>query len=71
SKEVQVRLGHSSITTTMNVYGHLLPSLDEQLTSGLERTYREARREANVDQMWTKAPAEVVALPVASSAHTL
>ena len=35
------RLGHSSITITLNVYGHLFPNLDEALTDGLEVTYRQ------------------------------
>ena len=34
------RLGHSDITVTLNVYGHLLPSLEEQLTDGLDELYR-------------------------------
>ncbi len=34
------RLGHSSITVTLNTYGHLFPSLDQALTDGLETTYR-------------------------------
>lgn len=43
-KEIEMRLGHASITTTMNVYGHLLPSLDERLAAGLDHTYRSAKR---------------------------
>jgi len=39
-KEIQARLGHSSITTTMDRYGHLLPSLGSQLDEALDRTYR-------------------------------
>lgn len=33
----------ASITTTMNVYGHLLLSLDERLVQGLEEVYRKAK----------------------------
>ncbi len=43
AKEIQVRLGHASIITTMNVYGHLLPSLDERLSRGLDQTYRQTK----------------------------
>jgi integrase len=43
-KEIQMRLGHSSITTTMNVCGHLLPSLDQRLSEGLDEMYRTARQ---------------------------
>ncbi len=37
SKAIQERLGHSSITVTLNTYGHLFPSLDEALTERLEK----------------------------------
>jgi Phage integrase family len=40
---VMQRLGHSSITVTMNTYGHLFPELDEALTQGLDAAYRAAR----------------------------
>ncbi|MDQ3680268.1 MAG: hypothetical protein M3378_06955, partial [Actinomycetota bacterium] len=36
------RLGHSSITVTMNTYGHLFPALEEALTDGLDRAFRAA-----------------------------
>jgi integrase len=45
-KEIQARLGHSSITTTMDRYGHLLPSLGFQLDANLEAVFWEARRSA-------------------------
>jgi integrase len=38
-KAIMERLGHSSIQVTLDRYGHLLPSLDEALTDGLEATY--------------------------------
>jgi integrase len=41
---IKERLGHSSITVTLDQYGHLLPSLDEALTDGLDRTFRDALR---------------------------
>lgn len=40
AKEIQERLGHSTIRLTFDRYGHLLPSLDERLRSGLEDVYR-------------------------------
>lgn len=58
-KAVQARLGHASITTTLNTYGHLLPSLEEQLTEGLENAYREA----DGDQMGTSEGRAVIDLP--------
>jgi hypothetical protein len=42
---MQERLGHSSITVTLDRYGHLFPSLDAALTEGLEITYRSALAE--------------------------
>jgi integrase len=35
-KVIQNRLGHSSITVTLDTYGHLLPSLDEEVADSLE-----------------------------------
>lgn len=49
------RLGHSSIQVTLDRYGHLLPSLDETLTDGLEATSRTsltARADARRDRPW-------------------
>lgn len=46
-KEIQARLGHSSITTTLDRYGHLFPSLDERLRSGLDATFRQAAKAAS------------------------
>jgi integrase len=34
-KAIQVRLGHASITTTLNTYGHLFPSFDVELAERL------------------------------------
>ncbi len=39
---IKERLGHSSITVTLDQYGHLFPSINEALTEGLDATYREA-----------------------------
>jgi integrase len=43
-KAIQERLGHSSITVTLDRYGHLFPKLDETLTSRLDDLYRSASR---------------------------
>lgn len=51
------RLGHSSIQVTLDRYGHLLPSLDEALTEGLESTYR-----ASVETRRAAAPPTVTPL---------
>jgi integrase len=41
-KEIQERMGHSTIRLTFDRYGHLFPSLDSRLREGLERTFRDA-----------------------------
>jgi integrase len=53
-KVIQERLGHSSIMVTMDVYGHLFPSLNEALTERLDEVFRAARRPA------TEKPTETV-----------
>ncbi len=47
-KEIQARLGHSSITTTLDRYGHLFPSLDERLRVGLDDLYRASQAAPSV-----------------------
>ncbi len=41
-KIIQERLGHASITTTMNRYGHLFDGLDATLIDGLDAAHDEA-----------------------------
>ncbi|MGH2717991.1 MAG: hypothetical protein ACRDJU_05375 [Actinomycetota bacterium] len=36
-------MGHASITTTLNVYGHLWPSLGAQLDDRIEAVHQEAQ----------------------------
>lgn len=43
-KAIAELLGHSTITVTLDRYGHLFPSLAEALAEGLDRTYRETPR---------------------------
>jgi integrase len=45
AKAIQARMGHSSVTITLDRYGHLLPSLDDQIADGLDRMYRLAAAE--------------------------
>jgi integrase len=42
-KAIMARMGHASITTTFNTYGHLLPSLDVELADRLDERRAEAR----------------------------
>lgn len=57
-KAVQVHLGHSSISVTMDRYGHLFPSDMEALAAALDGV----RSEALADQMRTKRGPDVVEL---------
>jgi len=41
-KAIQERLGHSSITVTLDRYGHLFPKLNEALTAQLDELHQEA-----------------------------
>jgi hypothetical protein len=42
-KVIQERLGHSSVRTTMDVYGHVLPGTHDALTTKLDDTFSESR----------------------------
>jgi integrase len=59
-KEIQARLGHASITTTLNTYGRLWPSLGAQLDERIDSVHWEAR--ANVASMWPVGGPAVVPL---------
>jgi integrase len=43
---VKERLGHESITTTIDIYGHLLPSVDAALMDGLGELFDNAQKNA-------------------------
>jgi integrase len=53
-KEIQARLGHASITTTLDRYGHLFPSLGSQLDESLEVAFREARSSRGTSKQTVK-----------------
>jgi integrase len=64
---VMKRLGHSSITVTMNTYGHLFPALEEALTDRLDAAYRN-ETESGVARVWHDASADVaLAVPIAGA----
>lgn len=52
-KVIQSRLGHSSITTTLDTYGHLFDGLDEAAADRLDQVFADS----HVDTMWTLAGA--------------
>ncbi len=51
-KEVQARAGHSSITVTLDRYGHLFPGQDEALAQRLD----DLHSGAVLVQSWSEAP---------------
>lgn len=57
-KVIQERLGHASIKTTLDTYGHLFEGLDEAATDRLEATYAAA----DVHAMCTREDSKVMAL---------
>lgn len=52
-KQIQQRLGHSSIRTTLDRYGHLFEGHDARLLEGLDDGFREASLRTNADQKRT------------------
>ncbi|MEQ8717700.1 MAG: tyrosine-type recombinase/integrase [Acidimicrobiales bacterium] len=46
---IKERLGHSSITTTLDRYGHLFPSLDEAIADGLDDVFKGAAKSSSTD----------------------
>ncbi len=57
-KVIQERLGHASIKTTLDTYGHLFEGLDEAAADRLEATYAAA----DVHATCTREDSEVIAL---------
>lgn len=47
-KAIQARMGHSSITVTLDRYGHLFPELDEALADAFDQRWLAARTAAGV-----------------------
>jgi integrase len=43
--QIKLRLGHKSIRTTMDTYGHLFPSAEPELAGLLDAGYRAAERQ--------------------------
>ncbi len=57
AKVIQERLGHASIKTTLDVYGHLFPGMDEAAAEALNEAARGvgefARRAVEDRKGWT------------------
>ena len=58
-KVIQERLGHASIKTTLDTYGHLFDGLDEAAADRLDETWHASR----ADAMLTRRQSKVVELP--------
>jgi integrase len=58
-KVIQERLGHASIKTTLDTYGHLFDGLDEAAAERLDASWRDPR----VDALWTQRGRDVIELP--------
>ncbi|MDX6699597.1 MAG: hypothetical protein QOE65_2994 [Solirubrobacteraceae bacterium] len=50
-KLIQARLGHENITTTLNEYGHLFPSVEAALADALDAGFRAAEQPDNVREL--------------------
>jgi len=50
-KLIQARLGHSSITVTLDRYGHLFPSVEEALAEQLDAVFAAAAPSSNVAEL--------------------
>ena len=58
-KVIQERLGHASIKTTLDTYGHLFGALDEAAADRLDAVWNAA----GVDAMWTRRERGVIEFP--------
>ena len=47
-KAIQVRIGHSTISVTLDRYGHLFPELDEAIAVAFDQGWTQARAAAGV-----------------------
>lgn len=63
-KLIQEWLGHKSITVTMDVYGHLFPSLSDSMAERLDQVFMRAGEEADVrpPRRVDAAGADIIAL---------
>jgi integrase len=64
-KAIQTHLGHSSITVTMDLYGHLFPEEMDRLAAGLDAAYRSAEEATETGPRRDDDGTEVVELATA------
>ena len=61
-RAIMEHLGHSSITVTMDRYGHLFPDEKDRLARGLDDMLRDASAQQDVAEKWPAAGRAVVPL---------
>jgi integrase len=62
-RAIMEHLGHSSITVTIDRYGHLFPDEKDRLAKGLDEAFREARSQEDVAEKWPATGPTVMVLP--------
>ena len=50
-KIIQERLGHSSITVAMDVYGHIMPSMQKDAVLNFADLLKQAREEWSIESV--------------------
>ena len=55
-KIVQERLGHSSISTTLDIYSHLLPGMDEAAARRFEEGLQVAADDISIENVAKMSP---------------
>jgi integrase len=58
-KVISERLGHASIRTTFDVYGHLMPGMDEEVAERLDHAWQAAN---DAESRTTRAPSGVTSI---------
>jgi Phage integrase family len=57
--QVQRRLGHANVSTTLGRYGHLFPNREDDLNERLESLFQSARSVPDVAPMWPQTSESV------------
>ena len=57
--QVQKRLGHANVATTLGKYGHLFSNREDDLNDRLENLFRSARSAPDVAPVWPQSSANV------------
>jgi integrase len=60
---LQKMLGHKDIRTTLNVYGHLYESSNDQVLEAMEQSFQERKEIPSVGFLWASGGGKVLELP--------